>query len=146
MKNHILALGPPLGLAAAVWAADPVAAADRERLQGRWEAFTAERSGAPAPDLVGHLLTLGPDRFWITLDGRLLYGGTYVADPSAQPARITFRQSEGPTLRGEWLGIYRFDGTRLEIVDNADDMSRPRPTEFATAPGSGQVLVRFEPR
>ena len=33
---------------------------------------------------------------------------------------------------------------RLEIVDNAPDMGKPAPTQFAAAsPGSGYVLVRF---
>ena len=35
---------------------------------------------------------------------------------------------------------------RLEIVDNADDMSKPAPTQFVTTSGSGYVLLRFEPR
>ena len=47
-------------------------------------------------------------------------------------------------MRGEWRGIYRFEASRLEIIDNADDTSKPRPIKFVTAPGSGYVLVRFE--
>ena len=86
------------------------------------------------------------DRFQITRDGKLLYGGTYTVDPAAQPARIIFHQDEGNNLRSEWRGIYRFDASRLEIVDNADDVSMPPPTRFATTPGSGYVLVRFERR
>ncbi len=133
-----------LGLVAEAWAADP--AADPAKLQGTWLAVAAERNGAPAPDAVGHRLVFSKDRFQITREGKLLYGGTYAADPSAQPARITFRQDEGSTLRGEWNGIYRFEAGRLEIVDNADDMSKPAPTQFVTTSGSGYVLLRFEPR
>ena len=120
-------------------------APEQARLQGTWQAVAAERDGAPAPDLVGHRLAFTKDRFQITREGKLLYGGTYTDDPSAQPTRIAFHQEEGATRRGEWRGIYRFDADRLEIIDNADDMTKPPPTRFITEPGSGYVLVRFEP-
>jgi len=130
-----------LGLATSAWAADP--AAEQAKLQGKWRAVAAERNGAPAPDVVGNDLTFTGNRFQITRDGKLLYGGTYMLEPAAQPARIDFRQDEGPSLRGEWKGIYRLDTGRLEIVDNADDASKPAPTQFAAGPGSGYILVRF---
>jgi uncharacterized protein (TIGR03067 family) len=139
-----LALGLFLGVAAGAWAADPTA--ERAKLEGTWRAVAAERNGAPASDLLGHELTFAGDRFRITHDGRLLYGGAYTVDPLAQPARIDFRQDEGADLRGTWKGIYRLDGGRLEIVDNAPDMGKPAPTQFAAGPGSGYVLVRFIPR
>jgi len=119
---------------------------EQARLQGTWRAIAAERDGASAPDLIGHKLTFTEDRFQITQDDALLFGGTYAVDPSAQPAHIDFHQEEGSALRGEWRGIYRFEASALEIVDNAQDMSKPRPTHFATQPGSGSVLVRFESR
>jgi hypothetical protein len=47
-------------------------------------------------------------------------------------------------LKGRtWLGIYQLAGERLKICDNADDVSRARPTAFVTERGSGQVLVDF---
>lgn len=49
-------------------------------------------------------------------------------------------------MRGIWKGIYRLDGSGLEIVDDAPDMGRPAPMRFAAGPGSGYVLVRFVPR
>jgi uncharacterized protein (TIGR03067 family) len=142
MKRLCLAFSLSVGLATGARAADP--APEQARLQGTWRAVAAERNGAPAPDVVGHELAFAGDRFRITRDGKLLYGGTYAVDPAAQPARIEFHQDGGTDLRGEWRGLYRFDASRLEIVDNADDMSKPPPTQFAAGPGSGYVLVRFE--
>lgn len=144
VRSLCLALGLSLGLVTGAWAADP--AAERAKLQGTWRAIAAERNGAPAPDLVGHDLTFAGDRFRITRDGRLLYGGPYTIDPSAQPPRIDFQQEEGADLRGTWKGIYRLGGGQLEIVDNAPDMSKPAPAQFAAGSGSGYVLVRFVPR
>ena len=144
MKSLYLAFSLLLGFVASAWAADPKASS--AMLEGTWQAIAAERNGAAAPDLVGHELVFTKERFQITRDGKLLYGGTYVIDPLAQPARIQFHQVEGSTLHGEWKGIYRFNSGRLEIIDNADDMSKPWPTRFATAPGSGYVLLQFEPK
>lgn len=143
MKSLILSLGLSLSLAPGAWAADP--APEAARLQGTWQSVAAERNHAPAPDVVGHRLAFTKERFQITRDEKLLYGGTYAADPSAQPAHIDFRQDEGGTLRGEWRGIYRFEAIHLEIIGNVDDTGKPRPAEFVTTPGSGYVLVRFEP-
>ena len=140
MRSLYVAFCLLLGPIAGAWATDPA------KLQGTWEAVAAERNGAPAPDAVGHRLVLAKDRFQITREGKLLYGGTYAADPSVQPARINFRPEEGSALRDEWKGIYRFEAGHLEIIDNANDMSKPAPTQFVTAPGSGYVLLRFEPR
>jgi uncharacterized protein (TIGR03067 family) len=140
MTSLYLAFSLSLSFVASAWAAEPA------KLQGSWQAASAERNGAPATDVVGHRLVFAEDRFQITREGKLLYGGPYAADPSAQPARITFRQDEGSTVRGKWKGIHRFEAGRLEIVENADDMSKPAPTQFVTTSGSGYVLLRFEPR
>jgi uncharacterized protein (TIGR03067 family) len=144
MKSLYLAFSFSLSLIASAWATDPKASS--AMLVGTWRAIAAERNGAAAPDLVGHELVFTKDRFRISRDGKLLYGGTYMADPSTQPARIEFYQVEGSTLRGEWKGIYRVASGRLEIIDNAVDMSQPWPTHFATTPGSGYVLLQFEPK
>jgi len=139
-------LGPALVLLAAGCAADPAPGGGgdaRAALQGNWRAMSAERNGAPAPELVGHELAFAGERFRISGGGRPLFGGTYSIDPAARPPRIDFRQEEGGELRGTWRGIYRLEGRELLIVDNAADMQRPAPTQFATAPGSGLVMVRF---
>ena len=100
MKSLYLAFSLLLGLVASGWTVEAVA--EPAKLQGSWQAVAAERNGAPAPDVVGHRLVFTEDRFQITREGKRLYGGTYAADPSAQPARINFRQEEGSGLSGEW--------------------------------------------
>jgi uncharacterized protein (TIGR03067 family) len=140
VRRLILALGATLGLAAC---AAPTPLPQAPGLDGTWRAVSAERNGVAAPDLVGHQLIFGANRFRITRDGRLLFGGTFSVNGAAQPATIDFTQDEGPTMRGTWQGIYRVQDGRLEIVDNAADMTKSRPTQFSTSPGSGYVLVRF---
>jgi uncharacterized protein (TIGR03067 family) len=115
-----------------------------EELDGVWVATAAERDGAPAPDVVGHRLTMAGPRFEIVdAEGALLYGGGYVADPGASPPSIDFALESGPAAGQAWLGIWRLDGAALTIVDNAPDPTRPRPEDFAAPAGSGYVLVSF---
>jgi len=123
------------------------AAADTEdarRLQGVWIAVSAERNGRAADDLKGHRLTFQGDRFTIRSNGKLLYQGTFRADPAKKPATIDFKHTRGQALGKGWLGIFLLEGDVLKICDNADDLARGRPAAFATEPGSGQVLITFK--
>jgi uncharacterized protein (TIGR03067 family) len=131
-------------LATAVPAGAADVASEQARLEGAWTAVKAERAGAPAGELVGHRLEIAGERFRISTGDRLLYAGTYAIDPAAQPARIDFRHEEGEARNQVWEGIYRLEGGRLAICDDAPNTAEPRPTEFATSPGSGRVLVVFE--
>lgn len=47
---------------------------------------------------------------------------------------------------GKWKCIYRFDGGRLEIFDEADNVSRSRLKQLVTAPDEGYVLAQLEPK
>jgi uncharacterized protein (TIGR03067 family) len=133
-----------MALAASVAAAGP--AASDPRLAGSWRAVEAEQDGRPAPELVGHVLTVEADRFQIAApDGAPIYQGAWSADPAATPATIDFVNEAGASAGVTWLGVYAIDGSRLSIVDNAPDPTRPRPTVLAAPDGSGYVRVVFEP-
>ena len=110
-------------------------------LDGAWRAVAAERNGASATDVVGHVLTFTGEKFTITRDGKTLYAGTYKADASQKPSRIDFAVTA--PKKEEWKGIYVLDGVALKIVDNAPDMTKPRPTAFAAPAGSGLIFVAF---
>lgn len=111
-------------------------------LDGAWRAIAAERNGAWATDVVGHVLTFAGDAFTITRDGVTLFAGTYKADAAQKPARIDFAVTNGPK-KETWRGIYALDGAALKIVDNAPDPTKPRPTAFTAPVGSGHIFVAF---
>jgi uncharacterized protein (TIGR03067 family) len=112
-------------------------------LDGTWTAVAAERDGKPADELKGNRLTFRGESFVIQRDDRTVYKGTYRADHAKKPARIDFRNLEGDAKGQRWRGIYRLEGDTLTIVDNAPDVTKPRPAQFATRPGSGHVMLTF---
>jgi hypothetical protein len=57
-------------------------------------------------------------------------GKTTAVDPTQTPAA-----SKSEDLQGKYHGIYRFSGETIESCDGPAD--KPRPTEFASKPGSG---------
>lgn len=119
----------------------PTAATD---LDGAWRATSAERNGAPAPDLIGHLLVLSDATFELVDEaGVVLYDGRFTVNPTSEPAQIDFVNLRGDAAGQTWLGIWARDGGTLEIVDNAPDPARPRPETFAAPAGSGLVAVTF---
>jgi uncharacterized protein (TIGR03067 family) len=133
-----------VGFGVVLACAQPAEAADKA-LRGAWTASRAEQDGQAAPDLVGHRLTFTGDRFRIrSKDDKVIYAGTFRADPRTKPASIDFRHTEG-SLKGKvWKGIYALDGDTLTTCDNAPDMGKARPAAFEARSGSGYVLIRFE--
>lgn len=133
------------GLILAAVLAAPAAAADAPAaLTGSWTAVEAQRDGAEAPELIGHRLVLEAQAFRIlAADGKPLYAGRYAVDAAARPARIDFVQEAGEAKGQTWEGIWRIDGERLTIVDDAPDPAKARPTDFGTEKGSGYVMVVF---
>ena len=115
------------------------------QLDGAWTAVAAEREGKSADELRGHMLAFVRDTFVIRgADGKTLHRGTYKVDDAKKPAHIDFRHSEGELNGKTWLGVYALAGDTLEIADNAVDMTKPRPTQLATKPDSGHVLLTFK--
>ena len=114
------------------------------KLDGTWVAVSAERNGKPADELKGHRLTFTGNTFVIERDGKTLYKGTFKTDPAKKPAQIDFVQTEGQDKGKTWRGIYLLEGDTLRTNDNAPDVSKPRPTQFATTPDSGHVLLVFK--
>lgn len=112
-------------------------------LAGDWVAVDATIAGKPDRALVGHRLRFKDDRFQITRDDKLLFGGRFETDSRSKPPAITFHQSETQTLSGIWRGIYELDGDSLTICDNAYDMTQPRPKRFDDCDAAGYVTLRF---
>ena len=124
------------------WLAMGAARAETE-LEGTWIAHNGTLAGEAAPQLAGHRLSFEGDRFQITKEGELLFGGSFAVDATMEPPTIQFDQNETERLAGVWLGIYELVGDTLTICDNAHDMARPRPKGFDECSAAGYILINF---
>jgi uncharacterized protein (TIGR03067 family) len=126
-----------IALATPLRADDP---ADRRALSGNWEGFIAEPRGERPGPVRFSEIRITPERIRGTQgDGRDMGEGTYQLGVAG-----TVRTLDSTGLSGEprgktFLGIYEIRGDTLRwCVANP---GKPRPTEFASRPSSGQFLM-----
>jgi uncharacterized protein (TIGR03067 family) len=112
---------------------------EKARLQGTWITFSSEFNGKPVPEHKWSSLVIKGDS-WVcfTGTGRLVSKGVFTLNPMAAPRWLDTRDTEGPTAGRVIRQIYRLEGDVLTICF----CQQSRPTEFATAPGSGRGLGR----
>jgi uncharacterized protein (TIGR03067 family) len=117
-------------------------AADKDlaKFEGSWVLISAVADGkALSEKEVKRLrVTIRSDRFQLEQDGRLIAEGILTINPDKKPKEMdeihTVGRSKGKTL----LAIYEFDGDQQRLCFAA--AGKPRPTEFSSTPGSGQLL------
>jgi uncharacterized protein (TIGR03067 family) len=130
-----------------VWKRAQQAGGDKEaaireelaRFEGSWQfdSMEAEGKAVPLESFKGIRLVLKGDRFTMT-EPVATYGGTYTVDPIARPKTIDVTFTEGPEKGKTSYGIYELDGDTYKVCIGL--VGKPRPTEFASKPGSGHVL------
>jgi uncharacterized protein (TIGR03067 family) len=118
LKNVTIAIGVGFVGVALVLAQDT--AGDAKRLQGVWEpvAVTAEGKKIAEADVAksGMRLTMDGDRYKVTVQGKLVEGGTFKLDPGKSPRTLDLTITEGDDKGKTQLGIYKLDGEALTIA------------------------------
>jgi uncharacterized protein (TIGR03067 family) len=122
---------------------DVLIAAGRRELTGTWQSTSYALDGKKASDDDMKKIQLVFDAEGNTKalnDGKLFLASSTKIDPTANPASIdiTFTGGEG---KGTALGIYKVEDGVLTICRSAP--GKPRPTEFASEPGSGLTLMSY---
>lgn len=129
-------------LALALLAADPArddaAKADLNSLQGTWVLVSAVRDGKPSTedDVKRTKIVFTGDRFQFPkeVDDATSQRGTIRVDPTKRP-----RQMDSTSPTGEVSqGIYEISGDDYKVCFAPP--GKPRPTGFASEPGSGFLL------
>ena len=130
-----------IGVTVAAAAGPEASPGDQGRMEGREGSH--RRQGERGRD-VGHLVTFTHEHFAIREKGKMIYKGTYTLDRTAKPPTIDFKHDGGKLEGKTWLGLYRRDGDKLTICDNAPDLAKGRPTTLDSKAGSGRALVSLE--
>lgn len=112
-------------------------------LEGEWHIAALEVDGAetPATYLQGTRILMDGDRFRTESPGAT-YEGIFSIDLEHTPPHFDIRFVAGPDAGNTSYGIVRIDGAD-EIVLCLGLVGAPRPSAFATAPGSGFALERL---
>ena len=113
-------------------------------LYGEWEFESLEEEGRARPP------DTPPPRFRFNKDGTYqVFRGDkeaagrrgYKFDPTAVPPALDYNTPPAPPASPVLLAVYRVDGDRLTVC--RANLGKPRPTELASPPGSGLLVVRF---
>jgi uncharacterized protein (TIGR03067 family) len=127
-----------------------LAADDREtksdlaKFQGSWRFVSVTTDGTPAPeDQIKSTVLTNDGAAFTFKDPQNSGAGTFRIDATKEPRHLDITFGTGPDKGQTVLGIYRFEGNRVCVCLGLP--GKPRPTEFASRPGSGLVLEVIEP-
>ncbi len=131
--------------AAADDAKDEAIKKDRKKIEGTWRIVELVVDGNKAEQEDARKLTVvnGPDGTWsLRSEDKEISKGTSTFDSTQKPKTIDFTATDGGGKGNQYLGIYELgeEARKLCFAPPGKD----RPTEFASAPGSEHVLVKFE--
>jgi uncharacterized protein (TIGR03067 family) len=127
-------------------AKDEAVKAELKKLDGTWafQSITVDGQEAPPANFSALRIVQSADgsftiKATVGAEERVVAAGKSVIDPSASPKTFDRTYTEGRDKGGKTFGIYELDGDTLKLCLVKDDAAK-RPKEFASKPGSGQVL------
>jgi uncharacterized protein (TIGR03067 family) len=128
-------------VAAPLVAADKPAKNDKARLQGNWSLVSVEIEAKPVSmdELKEARLVVSGDHYSFTL-GKDRLEITFKMDEGKKPKSIDLTVIEGPEKGKAYYGIYKLEGDTYTICRSTEP-NKERPTEFATQPVSGHMIV-----
>ncbi len=132
-------------IAAADDAKDKAIEKDRQRIQGVWQVVALVIDGNKAEEQDAKKLSVvnGADGTWnLRSEDMEISRGTSTFDPTKEPKTIDFTPTEGEAKGDQFLGIYELGKNKRKLC--FAPAGKDRPTEFASTPGTGHILVTFE--
>jgi uncharacterized protein (TIGR03067 family) len=138
-----LAVGLLFAADALVTAAEPKN--DLDKLQGTWLTVSLVHDGKAMfdeknpPRVEPAKLTYDGSKWLVKVDGKTVAAGVTKLDPTKKPKEIDVLDESGMADEKTKLGIYELDGDTFKYC--IAPPGKPRPTEFASKPGSGHSLI-----
>ena len=128
-----------VGSSASALAAEPTRK-DIDAMQGTWAivSFTADGSQIAAETINSWRRIVDGDRVTWKQGEEILVELTIKFDPTAKPMTLDSTIAAGENKGQTMLAIYELDGDEFRMCFAPPGM--PRPTEFSSAAGSGQLL------
>ncbi len=117
----------------------------RKELAATWLAVSFERDGssASAEELKKIKLIIDVEGKTTSLiDGKVFLAGASAVDPTQDPMTFDVSYTEGVSKGRSTLGIFRIEDGLLTICRRSP--GQPRPSEFASTNGSGQILISYK--
>ena len=74
---------------------------------------------------------------------KVLSEGTITIDPTKKPKTLDLKVTKGDNSGKTSLAIYELDGDTLKACWTFFAVDRKRPTDFATKPDSGLLLITY---
>src|SRR5262245_10270879 len=112
-----------------------------EAIQGKWIIASADRDGKPDPNFKDAQVTIKGNQATRKFKGGMAQA-TFTLDPTAKLKAIDAAYTEGPDKGKTLQGIYAIEKETWKLCYAA--AGKPRPTEFSSKPGSGQLLLVFK--
>jgi uncharacterized protein (TIGR03067 family) len=125
-------------------AKDQAVAEDLTRLQGTWQLIFAKSDGKKTPEAQVKQIRVIIENDHHTVmfgDQVVVHKVKFTLDPTTSPKSTEDTLEQAPHKGKKIRGIYRVDGDSLTSCVGPID--GPRPTEFASMPGSGWTLRRY---
>jgi uncharacterized protein (TIGR03067 family) len=142
MKAQLLMIPAAALLLAADNPQDPASKKDLEGLQGTWKLVSAMQDGKALPEdkVKQTKIVFKADsfRFPKLAEYATSRAGTIKIDATKQPKEMDAVSTEKEVM----LGIYELNGDNYKVC--FAPTGKPRPSEFASTPGSGQILQVWE--
>jgi len=111
---------------------------DLDAMQGTWALVSAMQDGNPLADdkVKQTTIVIKGDTFCFPglAEDVTARAGTFTLDATKKPKEMDSTSSEKETM----LGIYELERDSYKVC--FAPAGKPRPTEFASVPGSGQIL------
>ena len=142
MKSRLLMIVAVGLLLAAANSQDPASKKDLEGLQGTWKLVSAMKDGKALPKSKVKKTTIvikdDTFRFPELAEDATSREGTFKLDATKKPKQMDTTSTKKEVM----LGIYELDRDRYKVC--FAPAGKPRPSKFASKPGSGHIVQVWE--